>query len=151
MGVARNTARVDAPPEGIVALWAQPARWPSFVEGFARVVEQDERWPEVGSRIVWESIPEGRGRVTEQVGEHGAERFSVDVREDDLEGVQTLLVEDDGEGGALVRLELEYRLLKPGPLGALTDVLFIRRALVAALGRTLDRFAVEAALAAAER
>ena len=42
-------------------------------------------------------------------------------------------------------IELSYRLQKGGPLRALTDVLFIRRALADALARTLRRFATEAA------
>jgi hypothetical protein len=49
----------------------------------------------------------------------------------------------------VVGLELEYELTKSGPLAALTDVLFIRRALTDALRRTLRRFGVEAAEEAA--
>jgi len=151
MSLAKNTARVGPPPQGIVDVWCDPKRWPAFIEGFARVAELDAGWPELGSRAVWESIPQGRGRVSERVVESGPTRFVVDVAEDDLEGVQTFSVAPDGEGGSLLRLELDYRLLKSGPLGGLTDVLFIRRALAAALGRTLERFAVEAAHEAADR
>jgi hypothetical protein len=43
-----------------------------------------------------------------------------------------------------VSLRLEYELTKDGPLSALADVLFIRRAVRDALGRTLRRYAVEA-------
>ena len=40
-------------------------------------------------------------------------------------------------------LQLEYTLHEAGPLGAVTDLLFIRRAQADALRRTLYRFARE--------
>jgi hypothetical protein len=46
-------------------------------------------------------------------------------------------------------LRLDYELARGGPLRAIADVLFIRRALNQALGRTLARFATEAAEEAA--
>ena len=39
---------------------------------------------------------------------------------------------------------LQYELTSESPLSGVTDLLFIRRALRDALGRTLRRFAVEA-------
>ena len=57
--------------------------------------------------------------------------FAVEVSEDDLDGVQTLSVADDGDGGSLRTIELDYKLARPGPCAGLTDVLFIRRALSA--------------------
>ena len=53
------------------------------------------------------------------------------------------------DGGTRIAVELDYRLaptgaLRSGPLGRLTDVLFIRRALRDMLRRTVERFAVEA-------
>jgi hypothetical protein len=42
-------------------------------------------------------------------------------------------------------MELDYELTGGGPLRALTDLLFIRRALTMALERTLRRFSTEAA------
>jgi hypothetical protein len=48
-------------------------------------------------------------------------------------------------------LELEYELTGAGPLAALTDALFIRRALRDMLRRTVSRFAVEAQEEAALR
>jgi hypothetical protein len=46
--------------------------------------------------------------------------------------------------GAEVELSLEYTLTKYGPLSAVADAIFVRRALRDALARTLRRFAVEA-------
>ena len=50
----------------------------------------------------------------------------------------------DADGGAEVRLSLQYELTGDNPFNPVTDMLFIRRALRDALGRTLRRFAVEA-------
>jgi hypothetical protein len=61
---ARAEARVALAPEAALRLWTDVSRWGSFVEGFARVVEQDPGWPADDSRLTWESIPAGRGRVT---------------------------------------------------------------------------------------
>ncbi len=43
-----------------------------------------------------------------------------------------------------MELSLEYTLTRYGPLNALADVLFMRRALRDSLARTVRRFAVEA-------
>ena len=43
-----------------------------------------------------------------------------------------------------MELSLEYTLTKYGPLGALADAIFIRRALRDSLRRTITRFEVEA-------
>jgi hypothetical protein len=102
--VRRASARATLPlaPPDVLRLWTDVERWPSFVEGFARRLELTEPWPEPGGRIVWESAPSGRGRVTETVMEHGADRFSTQVYEAALAGVQTLRVVPvkDGSGRA---------------------------------------------------
>lgn len=130
-------------PQEAVRLWTDVDRWPSFVEGFARRVELREPWPEPGGRIVWESSPSGRGRVTETVTEHEPDRFSTQVYEDALAGTQTLRVVPASDGSE-VELSLEYELAKYGPLRGVADWLFIRRALRDALRRTLARFRIEA-------
>jgi hypothetical protein len=125
-------------------LWTDVSRMPTFVEGLARVLVVDPAWPAADSRLIWESIPAGRGRVTEKVaGDAGPDRFSTLVFEDRLAGRQTFRA-IESEGGARVELSLEYTLTKYGPLGALADAIFIRRALRDMLRRTLERFAVEA-------
>ena len=131
-----------APPEAL-QLWTSVERWPSFVEGFGRVLERSDGWPAVGDRVVWESTPGGRGRVTEKVVEHEPGRFSTLVFEEALSGRQTVIVAPAPDG-AEVELSLEYTLTKYGPLSAIADVLFIRRAVRDSLRRTLFRFAVEA-------
>jgi hypothetical protein len=141
---ASAEAEVPLAPEAALRLWTDVSRWPTFVEGFARVVEQDPGWPAPGARLVWESVPSGRGRVTEKVAdEAGADRFVTLIFEDRLAGRQTVRVAESA-GGARVAVGLEYTLTKYGPLGLLADALFVRRALREALRRTLFRFTVEA-------
>jgi hypothetical protein len=143
MRTARAEGIVALAPEAALALWSDPLRWPSFVEGFARVLERSDDWPAAGSRLVWESGPGGRGRVTEKVVERAPDHFATQVFEDALIGTQRLTVAEDA-AGTRVLLELEYQLVKYGPLGAVADAIFIRRALRDALRRTLRGFSVEA-------
>jgi hypothetical protein len=140
---ARAAAVVPLAPEGVLALWTDIRRWPTFVEGLAHVVEVSPDWPAEGSKVVWQSSPGGRGRVTEKVAESGPGHFSTQVFEDAFNGVQALRVSEDSEGTRIV-LSLDYELARRGPLRTVADALFIRRALRDALRRTLARFAVEA-------
>ena len=141
----RASARGSLPiaPADALRLWSDIDRWPSFVEGFARRLELTHEWPEPGGRVVWESTPDGRGRVTETVVESTAERFATQVFEAALAGTQTLRVLPANDGTE-AELSLEYELTRYGPLRGAADVLFIRRALRDSLRRTLVRFAIEA-------
>ena len=144
MRTAQAEADVVLTPEAALRLWTDQTRWATFIEGFARVVEEDAGWPGDGSRLVWESIPAGRGRVTEKVVQAPAgDRFATQVFEERLIGVQTFRAAES-ETGSRVELSLEYTLTKYGPLSGLADAIFIRRALRDSLRRTLSRFAVEA-------
>jgi hypothetical protein len=143
--VRRASARSAIPltPPDTLRLWSDTERWPSFVEGFARRLELSPQWPEPGARVVWESTPDGRGRVTETVTENLADRFATQVFETALAGTQMLRVLPASDGSE-VELSLEYELARYGPLGGVADALFIRRALRDMLRRTLFRFGVEA-------
>ncbi len=138
-------AQVTVPlsPEAATATWSDPRRWPAFVEGFQRVEDQGADWPAEGSRLVWVSGAGGRGRVTEKVKEAGPTSLTTLVYEQRLVGTQRFRAAEDGDGSS-VELRLEYELTSQSPLKGLTDLLFIRRALRDALGRTLRRYAVEA-------
>ena len=107
------------------------------------MVANDPGWPAPDARLVWESVPAGRGRVTEKVVESSEDRIATMVFEDRLAGRQEFRVAP-GPGGAAVELSLEYTLTKYGPLGVVADALFIRRAIRDSLRRTLFRFGVEA-------
>ncbi len=144
--MGRTLERVTVPlaPERAFELWTDLRRWPGFVEGFARVREATGEWPEVGSQVVWESIPSGRGRVTERVTAVDPGRtVTTQVFEEALTGTQTVSVEA-AEEGAAVKVELQYELTRTGPLRAVADLLFFRRALGDAQRRTLARFGIEA-------
>ena len=143
MRTARAGATLPLPPAHVLSLWSDVERWPSFVEGYARRLELSPDWPDKGARVVWESVPDGRGRVTETVVENSADRFATQVYEEALMGTQMLRVAPSGEGSE-IELTLEYRLAKYGPLAGVADAIFIRRALRDALRRTLFRFAIEA-------
>ena len=143
MRTARAGATLPLSPSDVLALWSDVERWPSFVEGFARRLELSPEWPAEGARVVWQSTPDGRGRVTETVVENSPDRFATKVYEEALMGTQALRVVPSGDGSE-IELTLEYRLAKYGPLAGLADAIFIRRALRDALRRTLYRFAIEA-------
>jgi len=129
-------------PADALRLWSDVERWPSFVEGFARRLELAPDWPARGARVVWESTPDGRGRVTETVTENEADRFATQVYEEALMGTQRLRAVPASDGSE-VELSLEYRLVKYGPLSGVADAIFIRRALRDGLRRTLYRFGIE--------
>jgi hypothetical protein len=142
--VAGARAPVPLAPEPAFGLWTDPERWAAFVEGFAHPLELDPSWPDEGAKLVWQSIPGGRGRVTETVVERGEGRLVTQVYEEALAGTQVFVVVADPEGGSIAELTLEYELARAGPFRDLADWIFIRRALRDALRRTLRRFAVEA-------
>ena len=147
MGLARESVAVDLSPDEAFELWTDLKRWPSFVDGFARIKRTDENWPDPGAKIAWESIPGGRGIVTEKVTQSlTGKAFATSVLEEALTGTQTMRFEPNEDGiGTFAELELDYELTQAGRLSKVTDFLFIRRAQSDALKRTLRRFAIEAA------
>ncbi|MEA2478908.1 MAG: hypothetical protein QOJ07_830 [Thermoleophilaceae bacterium] len=145
MSTTRERAVVALPPDEALALWLDTNRWQTFVDGLARIVDRPASWPEPGTTVIWESRPGGRGRVTERIVEHDpAGRVVVDVFEDQLVGRQTATFERD-QGGCRVLVELDYKLTQSGPLRAIAGLTYVRGALRASIGRTLRRFATEAA------
>jgi hypothetical protein len=134
---------VPLSPNDALSLWTDVDRWPSFVEGFARRLSLAPEWPQQGARVVWETNPDGRGRVTETVTDNRSDRFSTQVFEERLMGTQTFQVAPANDGSEVL-LSLDYDLTGHGPLRGLADAIFIRRALRDSLRRTLFRFAIEA-------
>ena len=146
MGVARAHELVDGPAEAVEALWCEPARWPSWIDGFGHVVALGEGWPEAGTVLDWQSRPRGRGRVRERVQRREPPTLLVlDVEDEQLRGTQEVTFTERDAAGVLVTLTLEYSLKERNPLTPLVDRLFIRRAMTASLQRTLARFARERA------
>jgi hypothetical protein len=121
-------------------LWYDPHRWAAWIDGFGHVAKLDGEWPQVGARLLWDSRPQGRGRVSERVVAYEPRRGqSLAVEDEKLAGVQTVAFEP-GDDGVRVILSLEYSL-KEG--NRLLDLLFVRRALRDSLNRTLTRFSHE--------
>jgi uncharacterized protein YndB with AHSA1/START domain len=149
VAVARERMVVALPIERAMALWTDPRRWPTWVDGFGRLVEEPRGWPGPGAKLVWESRPGGRGRVTEKALEHQPPvRFVVSVFEERLMGRQTVTFAPEGERTA-VAIELDYALTNDTLARKVVDVFFIRPRLRESLRRTLRRFATEAAEEAA--
>ena len=144
MGDARAEIVVPGPISEAEALWYDTSRWPSFVDGFGHVVKREGEWPKAGSRLIWDSVRDGRGRVRETVTAYEVRAAqTVEVEDPRITGTQTVTFEPAEDGGCRVVLELRYVLKQGGPLGSVVDALFVRRAFRDALRRTLSRFARE--------
>jgi hypothetical protein len=142
--MGKASASIDVPglASEAEALWYDPVRWASFVDGFGHVADLSGGWPAEG-RLVWDSTPEGRGRVLEIVTTYeprGGQTLAVE--DSRLRGTQRVVF-TPGPDGVRVTLELEYELKERNPLIWLADLLFIRREVAASLRRTLTRFARE--------
>ena len=146
MGKARASLLVEGPVADVECLWVEPARWPSWVDGFAHVASLTGPWPQPGSVLDWNSKPGGRGRVREKVVERvEGERLVLDVEDEQVTGTQEVTFLPASEGVVRVNLTLEYSLKDRNPLTSLVDALFIRRSMSASLQRSLGRFAQERA------
>ena len=146
--MARAHAAIDlqARPSAAEALWYDLSRWPAFVDGFAHVAKREGDWPRKGARLIWDSTPDGRGRVVERVTAYEVRSGqTVDVEDPRLEGTQTVAFKPREGGGCRMTLELDYRLKDRTFLTPVLDALFVRRAVGDALRRTLSRFARELA------
>jgi hypothetical protein len=142
--MGRTEASVEVPGLASAAeeLWYDPIRWPAWIDGFGHVVELPEGWPAEG-RLIWTSTPDGRGRVLETVTEYEPRSGQTLAVEDNrLRGTQRVQF-TPGPETVTVTLSLDYELKDRAPLTWLLDLLFVRRAVVASLRRTLARFARE--------
>jgi hypothetical protein len=143
MGRASATISVPGRTVDAEALWYDPHRWASWIDGFGHVIKLEGDWPNVGARLVWESPPGGRGRVMERV-----------IAYESRTG-QTLEVEDETMSGRQqvqftpapdhvdITLSLSYRIKDRTLITPVVDLLFVRRAMNDALRRTVTRFANE--------
>jgi hypothetical protein len=140
--VPRVSATTTVPGRVVEAeeLWYDPHRWAAWIDGFGHVAKLDGEWPQVGSRLLWDSRPKGRGRVAERVVAYEPRAGQrLEVEDERLTGVQSVEFEAEGDE-VRVSLTLEYTLKERNPV---VDFLFIRRALRDSMRRTLTRFAHE--------
>ena len=143
MPTVRATTTVPGRVVDAEELWYDPHRWAAWIDGFGHVAKLEGEWPHEGARLLWDSRPKGRGRVSETVTGYEARRGqTLEVEDEKLTGTQRVAFEPDGDQVRL-NLTLEYRLKDRTPITPMLDILFIRRALQASLQRTLARFGHE--------
>ena len=137
MGKVSEELLIPAPLADAWDLYFERRTWPSWVDQLRTVESVEEGYPEVGGKLVWRSGPAGRGRVTETVLEHEPRRVHrIHFEDDSSEGEQTTTFSMEGTG-TIVKLDLVYGLLQAGPLGPITDRLFIRSQMRRMLQRSL--------------
>jgi hypothetical protein len=143
--MGRVGARIDVPgaASDAEALWYDHRRWPAFVDGCKHIARVTGDWPHAGAEVIWDSFPQGRGRVLEQVTAYEARvGQTLAVEDEKIRGTQRVSFAPHTEG-VTVSLELDYELKEPrGKFGAF-DLLFVRRPQRESLERTLHRFARE--------
>jgi Polyketide cyclase / dehydrase and lipid transport len=145
--MGRVSANITVPGRAVQAerVWYDPSRWASWIEGFGHVVSLDDSWPRKGSRLLWESPPQGRGRVSERVVAYEMRiGQTLAVEDGRMEATQRVSFEPQPDS-VKITLALEYRLKDRNLLTPVVDLLFVRRALGDSLRRTLRRFASELA------
>ena len=143
MPTVRATTTVPGRVAEAEKLWYDPHRWAAWIDGFGHVAKLEGDWPRAGARLLWDSRPNGRGRVSETVTSYEPRTGqTLDVEDQRLTGTQSVAFEPDGEQVRL-SLTLDYRLKARSPITPLLDLLFIRRALRDSLQRTLARFGHE--------
>jgi hypothetical protein len=145
MGRASASITVKGRAAEAEALWYDKHRWASWVDGFGHVIRIDGPWPEVGSRVMWQSPPGGRGLVQERVVAYESRTGqTLEVEDETMSGRQTVEF-TPGLEETKVTLTLEYEMKERNVLTPVVDLLFVRRAQGDALRRTLRRFANERA------
>ena len=153
MATVSVSSTFAASPADAEARWCDTGSWPRWVDGLEQVLEVGAAWPNQGATVVWVSGPAGRGRVVERVtGHEPGASHTVDVEDDSITGRQTvsfIRAPSTTATAVLVELTLAYTLKRRSLLSPVVDALFIRRAFAASLNRTLERFGVIVASAAA--
>ena len=144
MGRARAGIDLPVAVSAAEALWYDTSRWPVFVDGFGHVAKVEGDWPRTGARLLWDSVPAGRGRVSERVVRYEVRSGQlVEVEDEQMTGTQSVTFAPREGGGCRMDLDLRWTLKNQHLFSALVDVLFVRRAFGDALRRTLSRFARE--------
>jgi hypothetical protein len=143
MGKASATVSVPGRAAEAEALWYDPHRWASWIDGFGHVIKLEGEWPNVGARLIWESPPGGRGRVMERVIAYESRSGqTVEVEDDQISGRQQVQF-TPGHDHVDVTLSLIYEIKDRTVVTPVLDLLFVRRAWNDALRRTVTRFANE--------
>jgi len=143
MGRASATVSVPGRAADAEALWYDPHRWASWIDGFGHVITLEGEWPHVGARLIWQSPPGGRGRVMETVVAYETRSGqTLEVEDAQISGRQTVEF-TPAPDHVDVTLSLRYEIKDRNLLTPVVDLLFIRRAWNDALRRTVTRFSNE--------
>jgi hypothetical protein len=143
MGRASATVSVPGRAAEAEALWYDPHRWASWIDGFGHVIALEGDWPNVGARLVWESRPGGRGRVQESVVAYESRTGqTLEVEDAQISGRQRVEF-TPAPDHVDVTLSLAYEIKDRNLVTPIVDLLFVRRAWNDALRRTVTRFANE--------
>ena len=130
-------------------LWYDKHRWPSWIDGFGKVVSLDDEWPQTGARLMWD-VPAGGGRAGPYVRGRVVERVTryeprlgqtLDFEDADYTGVRRVTFEP-GMEETKITLEVEPQPKMRVPPAR---VWWFRRQLRESLRRTLQRFSYELA------
>ena len=142
MSAIVESASVEASLAEVWDYYFESRGWPAWVDGFGRVVSSDG-YPEAGGSLRWQSIPAGRGEVTEHVLEHEPRRVHrIAYRDPTSAGELRTSFSIEGSR-TLIEQELDYRLVRRGPFARLTDLLFIRSQMRGSMQRSLARLKLE--------
>jgi hypothetical protein len=143
MGRAAASISVPGRAAEAEALWYDPSRWASWIDGFGHTVKLEGEWPRVGARLVWDSPPGGRGRVQEIVAAYETRTGqTLEVEDATMSGRQTVAFKP-GPEATEVTLSIVYEIKERTLLTPVVDLLFVRRAMRDSLRRTLARFSNE--------
>jgi Polyketide cyclase / dehydrase and lipid transport len=128
-------------------LWYDRHRWPSWIDGFGKVVSLDDEWPQTGARLMWDAPAGGggpylRGRVVERVTRYEPRLgHTLDWEDGLFMGVRRVTFEP-GMEETKITLEVEPTPKLRVPPARLW---WFRRKLKESLQRTLQRFSYELA------
>jgi hypothetical protein len=123
-------------------LWYDRTRWPSWIDGFGKVVRLDDEWPQSGAKLLWDAPPGSRGRVVERVTRYEPRLGqTIDYEDAVFTGVRRVTFEP---GLEQTRITLE---VEPTPKLRIPParMWWFRRRLRDSLERTLMRFSYELA------
>jgi uncharacterized membrane protein len=141
--VGKASAHLDLPTavSTAEALWYDTTRWPAFVDGLHHIEKIEGEWPRPGARLVWDSVPDGRGRVIERVVHYEVRAGQVlEIEDARITGRQSVTFTPRSSSECRLGIELTYRIKDANVLTPVVDALFVRRAFTDALARTLSRF-----------
>jgi NAD(P)-dependent dehydrogenase (short-subunit alcohol dehydrogenase family)/uncharacterized protein YndB with AHSA1/START domain len=106
-GVARNRIHIDAPPASVFAVLADAERYPEWVVGAAKMRDQEEGFPEPGSRF-HHSVKIGLLRLndhTEVIDVDPPSRIVLEAKARPLGTARISIELSEGDGGTNVLME----------------------------------------------